>query len=145
MNRLHLTLAASDYDHLRDVCSGAVPVEGVDLTHLNLSIEEVHYRFTRFREWDVSEMSLGKYISILSQDDRSLVAIPVFPNRAFRHSAIYVRRESELTDPTQLAGKRVGVPEWAQTAGIYARGCLMHQYGVRLAAIEWWISGSPRT
>ena len=79
--------------------------------------------------------------SLLSQGDRSMVAIPVFPNRTFRHSAIYVRRESELTDPAQLAGKRVGVPEWAQTAGIYARGSLMHQYGLQLSAIEWWQAG----
>ena len=141
MSRLHLTLAISEYDHTRDVCSGVVGVDGVELTHLNLPIEEMHYRFTKFREWDVSEMSLGKYVSLLSQDDRSMVAIPVFPNRAFRHSSVYVRRESELTAPAQLAGKRVGVPEWAQTAGIFARGALVHQYGLPLAAVEWWQAG----
>jgi len=141
MSKLHLTLAISDYDHTRDVCGGGVAIEGIELTHLSLPIEEMHYRFTKFREWDISEMSLGKYISLLSQDDRSMVAIPVFPNRAFRHSSIYVRRDAELTDPTQLAGKRVGVPEWAQTAGIYARGTLMHQYGLRLPAIQWWQAG----
>ena len=141
MNRLHLTLAIGEYDHTRDLTSGTVPVDGIDLTHLSLPIEEIHFRFTNFREWDVSEMSLGKYVSLLSQGDRSMVAIPVFPNRTFRHSAFYVRRESELTDPARLAGKRVGVPEWAQTAGIYARGALMHQYGLRLSAIEWWQAG----
>jgi len=141
MSRLHLTLAISEYDHVRDLCSGAVAVDGVDLTHLSLSVEEVFFRFIKFREWDISEMALGKYVSLLSQDDHSLVAIPVFPSRVFRHSAVYVRRESELTDPTQLTGKRVGVPEWAQTAGIYARGFLTHQYGLRLSAIEWWQAG----
>jgi len=141
MSRLHLTLAISEYDHVRDLCSGAVAVDGVDLTHLSMSVEEVFFRFIKFREWDISEMALGKYVSLLSQDDHSLVAIPVFPSRVFRHSAIYVRRESELTDPTQLTEKRVGVPEWAQTAGIYARGFLMHQYGLRLSAIEWWQAG----
>lgn len=141
MRKLHLTMAISEYDHTRDVTSGAVAVDGIDLTHLSLPIEEMHFRFTKFLEWDVSEMSLGKYVSLLSQNDRSMVAIPVFPNRAFRHSAIYVRRETELTDPKQLTGKRVGVPEWAQTAGIYARGALMHQYGLPLSAIEWWQAG----
>ncbi len=141
MSRLHLTLAISEYDHVRDLCSGAVAVDGVELTHLSLSVEEVFFRFTNFREWDVSEMSMGKCVSLLSQDDPPLVVIPVFPSRVFRHSAIYVRRESELTDPTQLRGKRVGVPEWAQTAGIYARGFLTHEYGLRLAEIEWWQAG----
>jgi len=40
MSRLHLVLAISQYDHVRDVCSGAVSVEGADLTHLNLSVEK---------------------------------------------------------------------------------------------------------
>jgi len=141
MEKLHLTLAISDYDHVRDLVSGAVTVDGVELTHLPLSIEEIHFRFTTFREWDVSEMSLAKYAALLAQDECPMVGIPVFPNRAFRHSAIYVRRDAELTDPTHLAGKRVGVPEWAQTAVVYARGFLVHQYGLRLSAIEWTQAG----
>ncbi len=141
MSKLRLTLGISDYDHVRDLTSGLVTPEGIDLIPLNLVVEEIHFRFTAFREWDVSEMSLGKYISLVSRGDPPMMAIPVFPNRAFRHSSIYVRRDAELTDPTQLAGRRVGVPEWAQTAGIYARGFLVHQYGVPLSAIEWWQAG----
>jgi 4,5-dihydroxyphthalate decarboxylase len=141
MSRLRLTLGISDYDHVRDLTNGVVTPEGIDLVPLNLVVEEIHFRFTAFREWDVSEMSLGKYIALVSQGEAPMVAIPVFPNRAFRHSSIYVRRDAELTDPKQLAGRRVGVPEWAQTAGIYARGFLVHQYGVPLSAIEWWQAG----
>lgn len=137
MSKLPLTVAMSEYDHLRDVFNGAVPVEGADLTYLHFSVEEIFHRFTRYQEWDVSEMSMGKLVSVISQDDPWLIAIPVFPSRVFRHSAIYVRRDSELTEPTQLVGKRVGIPEWAQTAGIYARGYLMHQYRIDLASIEW--------
>ena len=141
MSRLRLTLAISDYDHVRDLTSGAVTAEGIDLIPLNLVVEEIHFRFTAFREWDVSEMSLGKYISLVSRGEAPMVAIPVFPNRAFRHSSLYVRRDAELSEPAQLRGKRVGVPEWAQTAGIYARGALAHQYGVPLSSIEWWQAG----
>ena len=141
MSKLRLTLGISDYDHVRDLTNGVVTAEGIDLIPLNLVVEEIHFRFTAFREWDVSEMSLGKYISLVSRGEPPMVAIPAFPNRAFRHSSIYVRRDAELTDPTQLAGRRVGVPEWAQTAGIYARGFLAHQYGVPLSGIEWWQAG----
>src|SRR5438309_11974079 len=77
MRRLHLTLAISEYDHIHDLTSGAVPVEGVDLIHLGLSIEEIHFRFTKFREWDVSEMSLAKYVALLSQDDPAMVALQI--------------------------------------------------------------------
>lgn len=141
MSKLRLTIGISDYDHVRDLTNGVVTPEGIDVVPLNLVVEEIHFRFTAFREWDVSEMSLGKYTALVSQGAAPMVAIPVFPNRAFRHSSIYVRRDAELTDPKQLAGRRVGVPEWAQTAGIYARGSLVHQYGVPLSAIEWCQAG----
>jgi 4,5-dihydroxyphthalate decarboxylase len=128
MMKLPLSLAISPYDHAR----GLRP-QGIDLTALELPIEEIFYRFTRFREWDASEMSFGKVVALLSQPAPDIVAIPVFPSRVFRHSAIY----SKLKSPRDLEGKRVGIPEWAQTAGIYARGLLAHEYGVDLRRIEW--------
>jgi len=132
-----LTLAISDYDHARDLIDGRVRADGIELTALTLSIEEIFYRFTRYREWDVSEMSMGKYVALLSQDDRSLTAIPVFPSRVFRHSSIYVRRDGPVRRPEDLKGRRVGLPEWAQTAAVYSRGLLMHEHGLRLQDIEW--------
>src|SRR4051812_49941189 len=137
MAPLALTLAMNDYDHVRDLVSGRVPVEGVDLTCLTFSVEEIFYRFTAFREWDVSELSLAKYASLVASGDRSVTAIPVFPSRVFRHAAFYVRADGAVREPADLAGRRVGVPEWIQTAGVYARGFLEHPSGVALAAGEW--------
>ena len=127
-----LSLAISPYDHAR-----GLEAQGIDLNVLELQIEEIFYRFTRFREWDASEMSFAKTISLLSQPDPDIVAIPVFPSRVFRHSAIYVGKGSGIRRPKDLEGRRVGIPEWSQTAGIYARGLLAHEYGVDLAAIDW--------
>jgi 4,5-dihydroxyphthalate decarboxylase len=132
--RIALSLAISPYDHAR----GLDP-QGIDLDLLELPIEEIFYRFARFREWDASEMSFGKTISLLSQPEPDIVAIPVFPSRVFRHSAIYAG--PAIGSPKDLEGKRVGVPEWAQTAGIYARGALQHEYGVDLASIAWFQAG----
>ncbi len=137
MADLVLTFAASDYDHIRDFTKGDIRAEGIDLRYLNLQIEETFYRFIRFREWDVSEMSFGKYISLVSQNDDSVVAIPVFPSRVFRQSSLFVRSGSELKDASDLRGMRVGIPEWAQTASIYTRGWLAHDVGVPLDQIEW--------
>ena len=126
--KLALSLAISPYDHARDLRP-----QGIDLTLLSLQIEEIFYRFTQFREWDASEMSFGKVVSLMSQPSPDIIAIPVFPSRVFRHSAIYTK----LKNPKDLEGKRVGIPEWAQTAGIYVRGLLQHEYGVDLRRIEW--------
>jgi len=62
---------------VRDLASGAVGVEGVALRCLAHPVEEIFFRFTRFREWDASELSLAKYCSLRAAGDRSLIAIPV--------------------------------------------------------------------
>ncbi len=137
MNPLPLTLALGPYDHTRDVTDGTVHAEGIQLRTLDLPIEEIFYRFTLYREWDISEMSMGKYIALRSQDDTSITALPVFISRAFRHSMFYVREGSAIKRPEDLAGKRIGIPEWAQTAGIYGRGYLSDYVGLKLKDITW--------
>ena len=132
---LSLSLAINAYDHVRDVRP-----RGIDLTLLELPIEEIFFRFTMFQEWQVSEMSFGKVASLASRDDSPIVVLPVFLSRVFRHSAIYVGN-SAIRKPKDLEGKRVGIPEWAQTAGIYVRGLLQHEYGVDLARIKWFQAG----
>lgn len=141
MRKVELTLAISDYDHVRDLTTGRISPEGIDLICLNLSIEEIFFRFTGFREWDISEMSFGKYVSLISQNDSSVTAIPVFPSRIFRQSAIYVRKDAKISGPEDLAGRKIGIPEWVQTAGVYVRGWLMHQVGVPLQDIDWCQAG----
>jgi 4,5-dihydroxyphthalate decarboxylase len=141
MTKLRLNFAASDYDHFRDLVDGTVSVEGVDLNCLRLSIEETFARFVSFQEWEVSEMSFGKFVSFISQDNGKAIGLPVFPSRVFRQSSIYVREDSPLKGPEDLAGKKIGIPEWAQTAAIYTRGWLVDQIGIPLTDIEWFQSG----
>jgi 4,5-dihydroxyphthalate decarboxylase len=138
---ISLSLALNNYDHVRDILSGDVRPDGIELLALELPIEEIFYRFTRFREWDISEMSFGKVVSLMSEDRPEIVALPVFVSRVFRHSAIYLPQGSPIKAPKDLEGRRIGVPEWAQTAGIYVRGMLAHGYGVDLAKIQWFQAG----
>src|SRR6202048_2216957 len=139
---VHLTLAVCDYEHVREITQGLVRADGITLTPLIFpSIEEITFRFTKSLEWDVSELSFGKYISLTSQGDAPMVAIPVFPSRVHRHSAIYVCRDRGVKTPNDLEGRAVGIPEWAQTAGIYVRGILAEEYGVDLAKIRWLQAG----
>ncbi len=130
-------MALGPYDQTRDVTDGSVPIEGVQLRTLNLPIEEIFYRFTMYREWDISEMSMGKYIALRAQGDTSMTALPVFVSRAFRQSMFYVTAGSAVQRPEDLQGKRIGIPEWAQTAGIYGRGYLSDYLGLDLASIQW--------
>ena len=136
MNELMLTLAVSDYDHTADIVSGRVKPEGITLRPLDLQIEEIFYRFTLFQEWDLCEMSFGKYVSMISQN-APVTALPVFISRVFRHSSFFVRKDGPVKTPADLKGARLGLPEWAQTASIYSRGLLQHTYGLDLASIQW--------
>ena len=140
MDPIELTVAMTHYDHVTDLVTGKVQVEGARLRCLDFKVEEIFYRFEQFKEWEVSEMSMATYISLISRGDNSMVGLPVFPSRVFRHSSIYVR-PGEIAGPEDLVGKRIGVAEWAMTAGIYARALLMHEWGVPLESIEWFQSG----
>lgn len=137
MGDLHLTLATKDYDHLQDLKTGEVKPEGISLTHITMPPTDVFHRFLTYKEWEVSELSMSKYCSLVADGTADMIGLPVFPMRVFRQSAFYVRRGSAIKTPQDLAGKRCGIPEWAQTATTYARGWLAHHVGVPLSSIDW--------
>jgi 4,5-dihydroxyphthalate decarboxylase len=137
MSKLPLTLAIPDYDHTRDLVSGRVQPEGIDLTCLVYPVEEIFYRFIVYKEWEVSEISLAKYCALTAAGNEDFIALPVFPSRVFRHSSFFVRKDGPVKSFADLKGKRVGIPEWAQTAAVYSRGFLEQQYGITLSSIQW--------
>lgn len=141
MADIHLTLAIFDYDHVRDLATGRVKPEGIELTVINHDVEEIFHRFMFGQEFDVSEISMGMSTSRLSEGDAPFVLLPVFPSRVFRLSSIYILADGPIKRPADLKGKRIGVPEWGQTAGIYTRGWMVHQAGVKLSEVEWFQSG----
>ncbi|WP_431285109.1 hypothetical protein ACQW02_10080 [Humitalea sp. 24SJ18S-53] len=132
-----LSLAISDYDHVRDLIAGVVSAPGIALDVDQQPVGEIFQRAMRGQPWDVHEMSLGMYVARLGQGDRSLTAIPVFPSRMFRLSSWYIRADGKVKRPEDLRGCRIGDPDWATTAGIYARGWLQHEVGIPLTQIEW--------
>jgi 4,5-dihydroxyphthalate decarboxylase len=141
MADLKLTLAVGDYDQTRDLALQRVRPNGIDLTVLNTNVEEIFFRFYDRLEWDVSELSMGMYTSSISRGDNRFIAIPVFPSRVFRHSAIYIRADGPIKTVGDLAGKRIGCPQWSQTATIYVRGYLSETAGIPLDSIEWLQAG----
>lgn len=144
MGKIHLTLACWDYDRTRALQDGRVQVEGVELTYLPLRVEETFWRMLRYQEFDAAELSMGSYLMACDKGSPRLVAIPVFPSRAFRHSCIYINAESGIKEPKDLAGKRVGVPEYQITMAIWARGILQHEYGVAPEKMKWLTGGEEQ-
>ena len=115
--------------------------EGVDLVYNTLYVEETFFRMLRYREFDAAEMSLSSYCVSLMRDDPPFIAIPVFPSRFFRHSCIFVSARSGIREPKDLAGRRIGVPEYQMTAPVWIRGILQDEYGVDPAGCEYRTGG----
>jgi 4,5-dihydroxyphthalate decarboxylase len=141
MGKLRLSMACSNYDRTRALFDGRVAVEGVDLTILELPIEEIFFRMLRHHEFDLAEMSLSSYVLSLFSENPRLIAIPVFPSRFFRHSCIFIHRDSGIREPKDLIGKRVGVPEYQMTAGVWIRGTLSDHYGVPVTSVGYFRGG----
>jgi 4,5-dihydroxyphthalate decarboxylase len=124
VSRLNLTLACGDYDRTRAIRTGEVKPDGVELNVITLAPEEMFYRMARFREFDVSELSLSTY-TVLRGRGEPLVAVPVFPSFSFRHSSVFVGTHAGIKEPRDLIGKRMGVPKSHDRGGMdprHARG-----------------------
>ena len=141
MTKLSLTFACESYDRIRALQDGRVRPEGIDLNIVALPVEETFYRQARYREFDVSEMSLSSYLLTLDLDEPPFVALPVFPSRMFRHQSIYVNRDSGIREPADLIGKRVGVPEYQLTAVVWQRGILAEHHGVPVKSVRYFTGG----
>jgi 4,5-dihydroxyphthalate decarboxylase len=99
----------------------------------------------RHREFDAAELSFSSYILSRSRGEEHFIAIPVFPSRSFRHSAIYVNAQAGIHHPQDLKGRRVGTPEYQMTAGVWARGHLQHEWGIAPSDIQWFTGGEEQS
>src|SRR5437667_9209687 len=132
LDRMRLTLACGRYDRTQALIDDRVRIEGVEeLNYLALRPGETFWRMLNHGEFDASEMSLSSYTILRSEGDTRFIAIPVFPSRIFRHSALYVRSDASIESPEDLKGKRVGVGDYQMTAAVWVRGFLTHDYGVK--------------
>ena len=107
-NKLHLTLAAGDYDSIAALKDGTVEPDGIELTILtDMTAEVRHARMLRGRQFDVAELSMSNYM-VAKDNSLSFIAIPVFPSRFFRHSCIFINTKSGIQKPEDLKGKKIG-------------------------------------
>ncbi|WP_345751645.1 PhnD/SsuA/transferrin family substrate-binding protein [Microbacterium rhizophilus] len=141
MTKLTLTFAAREYDRVSPVVDGRATPEGIDLNYFRLPVEEIFYRQLLHREFDISEMSLSSYVMTLDRPDPEYIALPVFPSRYFRHQTMFVNTNSGISSPEDLRGKRVGLPEYQITAGVWQRGMLNDEYGVACEEMEFFTGG----
>jgi 4,5-dihydroxyphthalate decarboxylase len=138
---LPITFACWDYDRVQALMDGTVRPTGIDLRMLNIEPPHHFFRMLNFGEFDASEMSMSWYTRTLFRDPRPFQAIPAFPSRMFRHSAIYVNTGSGIREPKDLKGKRVGCPEYQMTAAVWVKGLLQDIYDVPIDSVTYHTGG----
>jgi 4,5-dihydroxyphthalate decarboxylase len=137
--RLPLSIALSDNPNTRPLIDGVIQPEGIALTPTAVHPSEMFWRQLRFAEFDVSEMSMSSLLIATARSPTPWVALPVFTTREFFHTRILVRADAGIAVPADLKGKRVGVPEFQQTAAIWGRGVLEHEFGVKPSDMEFFM------
>jgi len=146
MAKLSLTVATWDYDRVRPLIDGRVQVEGCDINFIKVPPEECFHRAWNHQEFDVTEIGLSGYIIGVSRGSGNFglspyVAIPAFLSRSFRCSGIYIRTDRKIASPSDLKGKKIGVPEYQITAAVWSRGFLSDEYGVKVEDVNWYQGG----
>jgi 4,5-dihydroxyphthalate decarboxylase len=124
-------------DRTRALQLGEVAPKGIDLDFKVFHPNELFRRVAQHAEFDVAEMSTSTYMMMRADGDDRLIGIPVFLSRAFRHNMIFVNTEAGIDRPEDLRGKRVGLEEYQQTASLWVRAILEHEYGVAPGEVEW--------
>lgn len=136
-----IEVTGGDYEHTLGL---ARTRDGIDIRYTTAPLREVFVKMLNERCYEACEFSLSNYIMLKDRGAEWFHAIPVFPYRAFRHSTLYVRKDSPLRNPADLRGKRVGVPDFSMTAAVWTRGILADQYNVQWPDMHWVVSGRQR-
>jgi 4,5-dihydroxyphthalate decarboxylase len=131
-----LSIALCPSDRVSALATGAVGIPGYDPQVDLLEPEQIFERAAAGDSWDICEMSLSTHCILRSRGDDTYLALPVFPGRSFRHRAILVNTEAGIKRPEDLAGKRIGIPEYQLTAIVWVRGILQDRHGVAPADVD---------
>ena len=140
---LTLSIALSDNERTRPITQGRIKAQGMHLIPTVLHPSEMFWRQLKYADFDISEMSLSSLFIATARGDTRWVALPIYTSRMFFHTNILVRKDSGIHQPQDLRGKRVGVPEYQQTAALWSRGILEHEFGVLPRDIEWFMERGP--
>jgi 4,5-dihydroxyphthalate decarboxylase len=140
---LELSAAFWPNDRSAAIFDGRVAPKGITLIMSSIFPSEIFWRQLKFADFDFSEMSMSSLLISAAHGRSEWIGIPIFTMRIFFHTLTIVRQGSGIERPQDLRGKKVGVPEYQQTAAVWSRGILQHEFGVEPREIEWFMERRP--
>jgi 4,5-dihydroxyphthalate decarboxylase len=138
MPKLKLSFISAFNERVDPLMKGNVQAEGIEIVPTYSPPPETFWRQLKFQEFEVGEMSMSSYL-IARERGFDMIALPVFPSRRLFHTELSCNTASGIEKPEDLAGKRLGVGEYQQTAALWQRGILEHDFGVSQYKIHWYM------
>jgi len=140
MPDLHLSFAMTPYDRVLPLITGEVKPAGITLEYEGMpgAVPGVFYDQLKYGRYDVSEMSFSSTLVERAKGWPYRI-LPVFHNRNFSYTNIVIRKSSgiRVDHPEDLKGKRFAVGDYQQTAALWIRGVLQHEFGVTPQDMDW--------
>jgi len=137
--KLQLSVGMGNNPRTRPIFDGKVTAEGIDLICTSIHASELFWRQFRFGDFDISEMSMSGLLMAVASGDERWVGLPIFTTRRMFNVGVLVRKDRGIDKPVDLKGKKMGVPEYQQTAALWTRGYLQHEYDVHPRDMEFWM------
>ena len=141
MSKLSLGFISAFNERVEPLMNGTIETEGIELIPTYSHPAETFWRQLKFGEFEVAEMSMSSFLIARSQG-ADMIALPVFPSRRLFQTELSYHIDSGITKPEDLADKRLGVAEYQQTAALWIRGILEHDFGVSQYKIHWYMERS---
>lgn len=141
MKDLTLSFAMTAYDYVLPLITGEVKPDGITLEYQGMPglVPGVFYDQLKFSRYDVSEMSFSSFLRARPQGWGYRI-LPVFHNRQFSYTRLVIRLGSGIRrdHPEDLRGKRIGTGDYQQTAALWTRGVLQHEFGLKPEDMIWY-------
>ena len=134
---LRLRTAISRLDHHAALLDGRVTIPGIQLEPAGgPDYAAVFREMCRDLAYDVAELSVMSYYAARHYG-LPITAIPVVPRHQFHHRDFLINLSAGISDPADLAGKRVGTRTYTVTPGVLDRGILSDEFGVDTDGVTW--------
>jgi 4,5-dihydroxyphthalate decarboxylase len=126
---------------VQPLIDGGIKPEGIELEWDTGEIGAAFLRALTKNDFDMFEFSISHYIATRNHPNPAYagwIAVPVFTSKpVFLYRELYVREAAGITSLADLRGKRLGIPDFSMTGGIWIRIMLKTLYGIHPREISW--------
>jgi len=139
---LELKLGVTKNPRFEPLIDGSAKSDKLNLNIHVTTPPELFFKNLKNDEFDVFEMSLSEFLITREQakgDRWQWQALPIFPAKAFVWMTLFVNTSAGIQVPCDLKGKRVGIPDYVMTAGLWFRVILKELCAIQPNEISWYI------